>query len=222
MEVIPAKGDGTLLYVDQATLNVHFRDSKKDSVFVTQFAGTEEVLQANHFNNAALKPLVDDTTCTYLKTPAGIFTEVQLPIDSIMANEDSINTAKIIFQCYNDAADTNYPFGTPQTLLMVHKDEMYTFFEKNKLTNNVNSFYATYNSSLNRYEYKNIARLITYCANRREQSADWDKVVLIPVTTITDSNSYIVNFRHDFSLNSVRLVGGKDKIKIKVITSRFD
>ena len=73
-----------------------------------------------------------------------------------------------------------------------------------------------------RYEYNNIARLITYCANRREQSADWDKVVLIPVTTITDSNSYIVNFRHDFSLNSVRLVGGADPIKVRVTASHFN
>ena len=88
----------------------------------------------------------DKHICT-LKTPAGIFTEVQLPIDSSMANEDSINTAKIIFQCYNDAADTDYPFGTPQTLLMVHKDEMHTFFEKNQLTDNISSFYTTYNST---------------------------------------------------------------------------
>ena len=53
-------------------------------------------------------------------------------------------------------------------------------------------------------------------------SDDWNKVVLIPVSTIVDASGYIVNFRHDFSLNSVRLVGGKDKIKIRVITSRFN
>lgn len=217
------KGDGTILYIDQASLNIHFMDaSKKDSVFVTQFAGTEEVLQANRFNTEELKPLIEDNSCTYLKTPAGIFTEVTLPIDEIMVNNDSINAAKIIFECYNDTTDSEYKFGTPQTLLMIHKDEMHTFFEKNKLTDNTSSFYAMYNSTYGRYEYNNIARLITYCSEKREESENWNKVVLIPVATITDSNSYIVNFRHDFSLNSVRLVGGKDKIKVRVITSSFN
>ena len=217
-----SQGDGTVIYIDQATLNIYFQDYKSDSIFVTQFAGTEEVLQANRFNTESISALIDDNSCTYLKTPAGIFTEVTLPIDEIMANNDSINATKISFQCYNDKFDTEYKFGTPQTLLLIHKDEMYTFFEKNKLTDNVSSFYAIYNSTYNRYDYSNISRLITYCNSKREQSADWNKVMLIPVTTITDSNNYIVNFRHDFSLNSVRLVGGQDKIKIRVITSKFD
>lgn len=220
-----AGGDGTVLYIDQAALNVHFQDSKSDSIFVTQFAGTEEVLQANCFNTKkeTLLPLIENQSWTYLKTPAGIFTEVELPIDSIVASNDSINSAKIIFDCYNDSYDTDYKFGTPQTLLMVHKDDMHTFFEKNKLTDNISSFYTVYNSNYNRYEYSNIARLITYCDSKRDESPEnWNKVVLIPVTTITDSNNSIVNFRHDFSLNSVRLVGGKDKIKIRVITSQFN
>ena len=217
-------GDGTVLYIDQATLNIHFRDTKSDSIFVTQFAGSEEVLQANRFNTKkeTVTPLVADDSWTYLKTPAGIFTEVELPIDEIInANNDSINAAKIAFTCYNNE-DSEYPFGTPQTLLMVHKDEMYTFFEKNKLTDDISSFYTTHNSTYNNCEYSNIARLITYCASKKGQSENWNKVVLIPVATITDSNKSILNFRHDFALNSVRLVGGKDKIKIKVITSGFN
>lgn len=220
-----AGGDGTILYIDQAILNIGYLHEHADSVRYTQFAGTEEVLQANRFSTEkeTLKPLIDDNTCTYLKTPAGIFTEVTLPVDEIMANNDSINAAKIIFNCYNDSYDTDYKFGTPQTLLMIHKDEMHTFFEKNKLTDNISSFYTTYNGTYNRYEYSNIARLIAYCESKRDESPEnWNKVVLIPVTTITDSNSSIVNFRHDFSLNSVRLVGGKDQIKIRVITSSFN
>ena len=223
-----AGGDGTVLYIDQASLHIHFHDWKtKTDTLVTQFAGTEEVLQANRFytDSNAVDSLIKegtDNSYTYLKTPAGIFTEVTLPVDKIMENNDSINAAKIIFDCYNDKQDTDYKFGIPQTLLMVHKDDMHTFFEKNKLTDNSSSFYTTYNNNYNRYEYSNIARLITYCNSKRDESPEnWNKVVLIPVTAITSSNGSIVNFRHDFSLNSVRLVGGTDNIKIKVITSRF-
>ena len=217
-----AQGDGSILYIDRATLNIHFRDANNDSIYVTQFSGTQEVLQANRFNTQKVSSLIEDNSCTYIKTPASIFTEVELPIDEILQNHSSINSAKIIFNCYYDDYDTDYKFGTPQMLLMVHKDEKHTFFEKNKLTNEISSYYTTYNSTYNRYEYNNIARLINYCYSKRETSADWNKVVLIPVTTIVDSNNYIVNFRHDFSLNSVRLVGGKDLIKIKVTSSQFN
>lgn len=217
-----AAGDGTVLYIDQATLNVYFRDAKTGSVLVTQFASTEEVLQANRFYTETPEALINDQSCTYLKTPAGIFTEVTLPINEIISDIEvkgsSINTAKIAFTCYNKE-ESEYKFGTPQTLLMIHKDEMHSFFEKNRLTDNVSSFYTSYN---NGYEYNNIANLITYCNSKQGSSADWNKVVLIPVTTITDSNNSIVNFRHDFSLNSVKLFGGQEKIKIKVITSRFN
>ena len=54
------------------------------------------------------------------------------------------------------------------------------------------------------------------------QFPDWNKVVLVPVKTIKDSNKNIVNYRHDLSLNSTRLVGGEDAILIKVITSAFN
>lgn len=217
-----SQGDGTILYVDQATLNIYFKDSDSDSIFVTQFAGTEEVLQVNRFKTTMIDNVVNDNSCTYLKTPAGFFTEVELPVDDILADNDTINAAKIFFDCIYDDYVTDYKFGTPQILLMVHKDEMYSFFEKNRLTDDVSSFYTMYNSTNNRYEYNNIARLITYCDEKRDESENWNKVVLIPVSTITDSNSNIVNFRHDFSVNSVRLVGGKNKVRIKVITSRFN
>lgn len=230
-------GDGTVLYIDQVSLNIHFQDQRTDSIYVTQFVGSEEVLQTNRFSNQQVSHLVADSSCTYLKTPAGIFTEVTLPIDDIMAEGDSINSAKIIFTRYNNPTDTRYQFGTPQTLLMIRKGEMSTFFEKNKLTDNISAYYTTYNGVYNRYEYSNIARLVVHCYNERENwlqensdkteadyeaaYPDWNKVVLVPVTTVTDSNKNIVNFRHDLSLNSTRLVGGNDKIEIKVISSSF-
>lgn len=233
-------GDGTILYIDQVALNVYFRNARTDSVYVTQFVGSEEVLQTNRFETKkeTLTPLVNDTTCTYLKTPAGIFTEVTLPVEAMMEEGDSINSAKITFTRYNDTGNYWHKFGVPQTLLMVRKSEMSNFFDKNKLTDNITSYYTTYNSTFNRYEYSNIARLIIHCYNEREawfaahpeltiedyenMYPDWDKVMLVPVSTVRDSKNNIVNFRHDLSLNSTRLVGGIDQIEIKVISSAFN
>lgn len=230
-------GDGTILYIDQVALNVYFADAKNDSTYATQFVSSEEVLQTNRFSTQQMEPLVEDTTATYLKTPAGVFTEVTLPIAEMMADGDSINSAKIIFTRYNDMTVSRFKFGTPQTLLMVRKDDMNSFFEKNQLTDNISALYTTYDATHNRYEYSNIARLVIHAENERKAwlaahteateedyalaYPNWNKVVLIPVSSIKDSNGSIVNFRHDLSLNSTRLVGGKDRIEIKVICSAF-
>lgn len=230
-------GDGTILYLDQVALNVHFVDAATDSTYVTQFVSSEEVLQTSRFSTQHVDELIDDPTCTYLKTPAGIFTEVTLPIEEMMADGDSINSAKIIFTRYNDTQAWRYTFGTPKSLLMVRKAEMNSFFEQNRLTDNTNALFTTYNNTYNRYEYSNIARLVMHTAKERQAwlaahpeasetdydlaHPDWNKVVLIPVSPIKDKNGSIVNYRHDLTLNSARLVGGHDKVEIKVICSAF-
>ena len=232
-----SSGDGTMLYIDQVALVVYFTNVNTDSIHGTPFVGSEEVLQTNRFSTQQVGPLVAEDSYTYLKTPAGIFTEVELPIATMMADGDSINSAKIVFNCYNSMSDSPYQLGIPQSLLMVRKSELNTFFEKNRLTDNVCSFYTTYNKTFNCYEYSNIARLVIHAENERQtwlaanpeateqdyEAAfpDWNKTVLVPVTTVKDSNGSIVNFRHDLSLNSIRLVGGKDPIEIKVICSAF-
>ena len=51
---------------------------------------------------------------------------------------------------------------------------------------------------------------------------DWNKVVLVPITTNTDSYSNIINVFHDFSLSSTKLLGGiNNPQQITVVYSRF-
>lgn len=240
-----AYGNGTVLCIDQATLNIYFQHAN-DSIFATSFASSQEVLQVNRFETApnSKQHLIDDNTGTYLKTPACIFTEVTLPIDSITTEEYNINSAKITFERYNTTSDSPYQLGTPHRLVMVRKSEMHTFFEKGSSVNNTTSFYTALDTKYNCYEFDNIANLIVYCNNERtewiekncntnmtaeeakkayeELHPDWNQVVLVPVTTIKDSNNNIVSFLHDFNLNSTKLVGNKDLVDVKVITSKFN
>ena len=54
------------------------------------------------------------------------------------------------------------------------------------------------------------------------KNPDWDKVVLIPVTTTEDSNGSVVKILHDISISSMRLRGGTEyEIPIEVVTSKF-
>lgn len=219
-------GIGSMAYIGLTRLNVYYRFISNDSVQVgaASFAGTEEVLQTTKIENdkQKIQSLVADNTCTYLKTPAGIFTELTLPIDQILRGHenDSLNTAKIVLPRINNETQSDYAFSAPPTLLMIPRDSLYTFFEHNQLVNNRSSFTATNNvSNLNSYTFNNISQLINIM-NANRSSENWNKVVLIPV--IIDASGKV---SHNMSLNSTRLVGGSGSpyspIKITVIYSQF-
>lgn len=232
-------GDGTILYIDDMQLILSFNyltessSGKVDSVATggTVFAATKEVIQANRFQNSdRLKELAEDPSCTYLKTPAGIFTEVTLPIEEIAENHlrDTLNAVSITFSRYNKKNEFKYQMGVPDYLLMVRKSDMYNFFEKNKLYDNQTSFLATYVSSGtlgNTYSFTNIAPLVTYCINEKKNGKideDWNKVVLIPVKVDMDAQSNITGVRSNLDMESATLKGGeKDLIKMQVLYTTF-
>lgn len=232
-------GDGTILYINDMQLHLNFKyliessSGKVDSLVngSTIFAATKEVIQANHFQNSdRLKELVEEKDYTYLKTPAGIFTEVTLPIEEIaeMHMRDTLNAASITFTRYNEKSESKYPMGIPQTLLMVRKCDMHKFFEKNETYDDQTSFIAQYvgsSETANTYSFPNISPLITLCINEKQASkndADWNKVVLIPVKTETDSNGSIIGLKSNLDMESACLVGGeKNPIKMQILYTTF-
>lgn len=201
--------------------------------------GTEEALQTNHIVNdaASIASLAADPSCTYLKSPAGIFTEVTLPVEEILRGHenDTLNTASVTFPRINNTeTDNQYIFDTPSYVLMIPKDSIDSFFENGDVVNNRNSFYASYSSSTtNGYTFSNISNLITAMSKKKGSSENWNKAVLIPITvsTVVENNSTVITkMTHNMSLTSTRLVKGthsenaqdmSSPIQIKVIYSRF-
>lgn len=228
-------------------------DSTAVSIGYNRFDGTEEVLQLNKIENDTenLKKLAskNQEKCTYLKSPAGIFTEVTLPIEDIMKGheKDTLNTATISFpRLNNENEDNPYNFATPSTILMVQKDSLQSFFEKSKLADNRTSYTASYSSTgtyKNAYTFQNIANLVSAMYKNKGKGENWNKVVLVPVNVITTTQGYttvISKINHDMSLASTRLIVGTDDpdkdyttdkktgkkvasgpIRIKVIYSKF-
>ena len=164
-----------------------------------------------------------------------------MPIEEIVESCDTINSAKITFTRYNETA--GYTRTPHSTLLMVRKCDMYKFFLKNKLADNKTSFVTNFTSSTNEYTFNNIASLIKVCYKEYQEgiesnsnwvadNPDWNKIVLIPVSTTIQSNKdqatgrdivTIVKIAHDISISSVRLRGGTEyEIPIEVITSKFN
>lgn len=235
-------GIGSMAYITVSQLNIYFR-YLNDSTYVgtTSFSATEEVLQTTNISNDKqnIADLANDNTRTYLKTPAGIFTEITLPVDEITENHsnDTINTAKISLTRINNNTHDEYSLSAPSTLLMIPKDSLYTFFENGDNVDYKKSFIATYSSSTNQYTFNNISGMITYMADIKKKGLaensnwlnehpDWNRVVVIPVSVTTNSSSQIVKIVHDMSLTSTKLVGGSENpyepIKINVIYSKFN
>ncbi|MBR2300397.1 MAG: DUF4270 domain-containing protein [Bacteroidaceae bacterium] len=229
------QGDGTVIYVSMARLNVTFdyyikgKSGKLDSLVqgISTFSSTREVLQVNKFKNNKLKEFIDNNSdYTYLRTPAGVFTEVELPISDIIESGDTLNSVEITFTRYNESTDKVFDYTPPAKLLMVRKGELHDFFFKNKINDNITSYVATFDTYSNEYKFNNISRLINYCANEREQGTDdpdWNKVILVPVSITTDSNGSTVAISHNLSMTNARLRGGKKtQIPVKIITSKFN
>ena len=220
------------------------KDGVTDSTGIgyNRFDGTEEVLQLNKIENDTenLKKLASQEDWTYLKSPAGIFTEVTLPIDDIMKGheKDTLNTATISFPRLNNADEDNpYNFATPSTILMVQKDSLQSFFEKSKLADSRTSYTTSYSRTgtyKNAYTFQNIANLVSAMYKNKGKSENWNKVVLVPVSIITVTQGYttvITKINHDMALASTRLKRGvittdsngkeTSPIQIKVIYSKF-
>lgn len=256
-EVLPGfyfkirSGLGSMAYIANCRLNVYYKMNALKTVTTTDddgnsvssqqsvvsvgastFYGTEEVLQTTKITNdkSTLNQLVNDNTCTYIKSPAGIFTEMTLPVDEILNghNKDTLNTAKITISRINDKTHSEYALSIPQTLLMLPKSEMYSFFENAEIADYKTSFLSSYSSSNNTYTFNNISSLIKALDKNSRNDADWNKVVIIPVTatyTTISQTQILTKIEHDMSMTSTKLVGGSENthspIKISVIYSKF-
>lgn len=227
-------GEGVMAEVRYTDLTVYYRYIYNDTLYVggTTFSGNEEVLQVTHVVNDknGLEELMEDNSCTYLKTPSGLFTTLELPVDDIMNGHerDSISSASITFTAYN-AKDDSY--GASDYILMLPVDSVKSFFENKNIPDAEYSYLATFTTK-NKYSFSNISQLISNMYKAKlagNYSENWNKAVLIPVTVTTTSSSSSTTSTssvvHNMSLTSLRLKRGdgtaQGDVKVNVIYNKF-
>ena len=238
-------GIGSMAYIRSSQMNVYYTiHDSIDKPSYNSFAGTEEVRQVTRIitDNNRIQQLAQDNTCTYVKSPAGLFTELTLPVEEICKGHenDSIISAQVVLKCFNKDNDMKYVFSAPQTLLMVQNVKMKEFFEESKIADYRTSYIAQIASDGGSYTFGNIGHLIRtmYDAMPHDDAAreewkrnnpEWNKVLLIPVKadyTSLQSSTVLSSVSHDMSLTSVRLVGGSESrngnVTVSVIYSKFN
>ena len=238
-------GEGSILYIGAIWLRMKVSylmessSGKVDSLVYTSipFAATNEVYMSTRLSNSGdnLERLAAETHNTYLKTPAGLCTEVKLPLKEMYEalGNDTLNSVSMSFTKYKNVSETSasspYKMGTPQNLLLIRKSEVKDFFEQKQNYDSKTSFLGTYSSTTNSYSFSQVNRLISQIFSdmrtKEEPAEGWDEyntLVLIPVKTETDSQGNTIGLSHDLEVNSAKLVGGEDgeKIKMEVIYTK--
>ena len=218
MYVRQSMGNGTILYVNNSSLNINFTmyvdsagvypikrktpgytDQDSTSIYSVSFNSTREVLQANQFANVFNERIINDTEHAYMKAPAGIYTSVKIPIGKLASElaEDTIMGVRLSVKAYRNE-DGPYEMDLPNDILLVKKSEAYEFFRQNELPDNLSSYVATLNTGDNTYVFNNIASIITSSIADYRTGNDGvidenavEEYVLIPVdvTVTSDSSS---------------------------------
>ena len=242
-------GLGVMANINDISMRLFFRYKKSNDEFtntVMAFAATPEILQTSHVTNdkEGLKELAADNSCTYLKTPSGIFTEVELPVMKIMEghHNDSLLSVNMTFQRMNsELFENEYLLKAPSMVLMIQKDSLFSFFEKEKTYDYRSSFVSSLNK--NTYSFTNMGNIVTLMfrdmfvgslldPDWEKKHPDWNKVVLVPVTTILSAaqktntagaaTATVNGICNNLALTSTKLVGGNTPIKVNVIYAKFN
>ena len=245
-------GIGCMANISYTKLIVYTKILKNKAISNDElvFSGTEEVLQKTNISQDqdVIDNMKDDGSHTYLKTPAGLYTQITIPVDSIFDGheKDTLNTANIFISRENNTQATNsYTIPIPQKVLLLPVDSVENFFASQKIADNRNSYITEYSDATNGYTFSNISSMMrimkdaktkyitehqgTTDAQYEEKFPNWNKAILIPVSISYITNTYtqekIINrVVHDMSISSTKLVGGKDNpdaIKINCIYSKF-
>ena len=242
-------GLGVMANINDISMRLFFRYKKSNDEFTNTmmaFAATPEILQTCHVTNdkEGLKELAADNSCTYLKTPSGIFTEVELPVMKIMEghHNDSLLSVNMTFQRMNsELFENEYLLKAPSMVLMIQKDSLFSFFEKEKTYDYRSSFVSSLNK--NTYSFTNMGNIVTLMfrdmfvgslldPDWEKKHPDWNKVVLVPVTTILSAaqktntagaaTATVNGICNNLALTSTKLVGGNTPIKVNVIYAKFN
>ena len=216
----------------------HYQNGDDTKNGFIALSSTPEVLQTTQVTNdkVSMARLVEDQSCTYLKAPAGIYTEVVLPVDEIIEShaKDSLLSVSVTFQRQNSYLNASSNImGAPSDIMMLPTDSLKAFFEKEKTYDYKSSFMSTLDIT-NSYTFSNIGNLITLLSNNKKNGLandpdwvnkhpNWNKVLLMPVSiTYSGSSNTVTVIENEMGLVSTKLVGGAGTpIGVKVIYGRF-
>lgn len=250
------QGSGCILRVSASAMYIYYHyeevlQSKidgSDSIVVRRtaetFNVTPEVIQLSHVENEVddliKKSEENDNRLSYLKSPAGVYTEITFPVKAM---KDAIGTGRTI---------TNMPFALKflpidkwdyalvpsEYVLLLPADSLQAFFKEGRLNNNVTSFLSdsyikasgsTYNPTYtNTYTY-NFNNISTFLEHQLQTAPDEDiRMLIVPVERVTTQvgsgyyqQSVVSKINNYFQPSGVKLLTDQQALKIQVRSAEY-
>lgn len=170
----------------------------RDSTCV--FASQPEVLSSNRVKYTASQSLQELVNAgkTIITTPGGYHVKYAFPLNELRQRyEGKLNRLSVISQVAIEipaqAVKNNYGLSVAPTLLMVKASDYQKFFDEQKVPDNKTSFYASYDSTNQKYSFAALRNYVKGLLESGEEIKPEDlEFVLVPVslTTETSSSSY--------------------------------
>lgn len=198
-------GSSTILNINYTTFFIHYNypDAKGSSTGqdtirtdALKLYITPDVTQINTIRSSNQQLLEENETHTYVKSPAGVVTELTFPFSEISQELQSraLNLANFTFYAMPDATENPMvKIAPPDYLLLINRDSLEGFFEQRRLPDNVTSFLSDkFDATTYAYDFNNISAMMNYY--NRTMGEDPEDLVyyLIPVdaTITTSQQSY--------------------------------
>lgn len=229
-------GTGNIINVENAGMYIYYKyivkgSANQDSLVQAAefFNTTSEVIQLNRFKNTDMSHLlVPSDSISYLKSPAGVYTELTLPTKDLTEKLSTriISNISLTLRALPQE-NWQYAFDAPSTLLVLPKDSVNSFFLNNSTENNVTSYLGTYSSSTRTYSFGNIANLLKA---HLETNPDNDiQLCVIPVerrtgTTTTywgTQTTYTIAINNYLKPSGVKLRIDKDAMVMRLVTIEY-
>lgn len=201
---------------------------------------TEEVIQMNNIQNSNMDNILSpetNKTKTFIKSPAGAVTQLQMPMGEMIdkVKDASTNSLRLQFGVRPPDKDKN-KLQAPPYLLLIPESEISGYFENDKVPDGKTSFVAKYDSTSYTYTFSNIGPFIKAMADKykKENVVDLknkiESVHLIPVAIRESQDPYtggttIEEIANYFGLSGVELLKqefeGGYKFKASLVWSQY-
>lgn len=234
-------GSGCLLGDVLTYIRIHYKytdikgnhNGTQDTIRSTTFtlAVTTEVIQLNHIKNGNPTSLFTEGTGeTYLKTPAGVYTELEFPVKEISNNMTKKNlnnvlSAQLTLKGYTEKeTDEAFDLSRPTSILLIDKDSIHNFFTKRQQPDNITSYCISRNTSYNTYDFTNLSSLVNHY---KDKNIDIAKFAVIPVGVETNSTTGAITKVYNYMQPSSAILRSNKKdsssknMQMTLVYSRF-
>ncbi len=218
-------GNGGLVYITDAQLEICYRIKHlgsdgvlRDTTSASYFPMSKEVKQINSYSHPDLTSYladIDNDTLNFIYAPAGLYTQVSLPLNEICSqlSEKNINYARLKVAA-TALADEDWALSPTEKLLLLNENYLHSFFDGYSTADDLYSFVAEYDDDEACYIFdvsKYVQKSIRSADGELDSSqvfVPFDKMVIVPVEEVQNTDKVSLYLLQDVRPSALKLRSG--------------